>query len=300
MAEVSLSSPASTMTGAKIGRQPGEDSHEALINGGGIVNGFEEEIPYENSEDETEQPHDRRNIKPATRTEPFIRVGKGGSRAQPTTVPLQATSLASSALAPVSPSDVIDRPGQSQWTSKYGNRRVAGGLSGCVAAAPALVSPMVTAMMRKESNRSLDAAFSAGADGSVSGRSIFRPVEGVQRSDLTDWAPRVAPVLQETTIENLPNWNTLKPGDSTSRPISRVEKDMDWSFRRLISENVFQKLLEDPLGRHRFRNFLDSEEGGGGVEILDFYFDLGQYNLQVRHLKEMTEAIHDLYMAEGV
>lgn len=159
-----------------------------------------------------------------------------------------------------------------------------------------------------------------------------------RRTNLTDWAPRArtnnrggggdssygstggAMEYEEDDeaagIENLPRFSSLRPGDQTSKPISRVEKDMEWSLRRLLSEDVFKRLLDDPLGRHRFREFLDEDaengapmllddgSGGGdrpapGSELLDFYFDLGQYERQAKNLKSATEAIHDLYMAEG-
>ncbi|CAO1625071.1 unnamed protein product [Parajaminaea phylloscopi] len=297
-----FSSPASTMAGGKVGGQPDDFVREE----GGVNadnNGIsDEDIPYDDSEGETEQPHELPSIhQPAHGAEHFIRVGKGGSRAQPGSVPPRATSLAPPISVGMAHQTSQDRSGPSQWAPGENPRRMAGGLSGRVGATAAqggATSGLAPPMQRLDSSRSADAGSSFAGEGSVSGRSLYRPAGAGYRSDLTDWAPRAAPVMQDTAIENLPNWNTMKPGDSTSKPISRVEKDMDWSFRRLISESVFQKLLEDPLGRHRFRNFLDSQEGGGGAEILDFYFDLGQYNRQATHLKETTEALHDLYLAE--
>lgn len=245
----------------------------------------EEEVDYEDDDgdygpdsgEETEQPHSLASAPMANGTKgygPQIRVGKGGTRAQPASVPARGASL----MGP----DAGDQQVQHPYSEGARSRRMAGGLSGsrtALAEAP----PMARA------NSHVSAT-------SSSNRSFYRPAAGA-KSNLSDWAPKADPVMQETAIDNLPNWNDIKPGDPTSKPITRVEKEMDWSFRRLISENVFKQLLDDPLGRHRFRTFLDSEEETG-AEMLDFYFDLNQYERQAQHLKETTEALHDLYLAE--
>lgn len=293
-----LSSPMSTHTNAKVGGQPDSYGNEAATAPANPAPDSDEDVPYEDSEEETEQPHALPNLNGGGyRGGPNIRVGRGGSRAQPAIVPPRQTSLVQSGPDSEAMSPQASREGTQQQATQ---RRMAGGLSNR-GPAPSLPGGYLAApsMTRLDSQRSLEAASSVGgAEGSVSNRSLYRPARGGERSDLADWAPRAQPVLQETAIENLPNWSSMRPGEPTSKPISRVEKDMDWSFRRLISENVFQKLLEDPLGRHRFRNFLETDQGGGGAEILDFYFDLGQYNRQANHLKETTEAIHDIYLAE--
>lgn len=245
-----------------------------------------DDLPYSDSEEETEQAHALPPLNAASIQAPRVKTGKGGSRAKPSSLPMPPPPRTDS-LPPLPPNNNAAQGSMAPLSPPEGPvRRRAGGLSNKQKSPAALDA---SSMMRGVSQEGSE----YGGSGSV--RSLYRQA-GSRRTDLSDWAPGATPVYNDTNaIDNLPNWNTMKPGDATSRPITNVEKDMDWSMRRLLSENVFQQLLDDPLGRHRFRNFLQAE---GAEELLDFYFDLSQYQQQSNNLKQSTEALYDLYVAE--
>lgn len=121
-------------------------------------------------------------------------------------------------------------------------------------------------------------------------KSVFRPA-GAQ-SNLADWAPEQAPVSSGPSygIANLPEWNTLRPNDPTANPITLVQRDMDWSLRRLLSEKVFEELMGDALGRHRFREYLSHNEGTENK--LDMWFDMYNYQKMVDQIRKGSQALH--------
>lgn len=130
---------------------------------------------------------------------------------------------------------------------------------------------------------------------SFSSRSVYR--RAGLRSDLAEWAPSAKPPVGAWAgITNLPDWNTLRVGDPTSKPIVQVQRDLDWSMRRLLDEKVFEQLLHDQLGRHRFREFLANNTGTENK--LDMYFDLCQYVKQSDAIRQASEALHDIYLAQ--
>ncbi|PWN54058.1 hypothetical protein IE53DRAFT_383399 [Violaceomyces palustris] len=124
--------------------------------------------------------------------------------------------------------------------------------------------------------------------------SIYKP--SAAKSSLADWAPNAEPVRnQNFGISNLPEWSTLKENEPTSAPIVNVQRDMDWSLRRLMSEKVFEELINDFMGRHRFREYLAQMEGT--EHKLDMYHDIVSFDKVVKHLKATSEALHDVYLA---
>lgn len=62
---------------------------------------------------------------------------------------------------------------------------------------------------------------------------------------------------------------------------------MDWSLRRLISRTVFEQLLSNNLGRHRFREYLVRAEGT--ETQLDLLFDMIQFQKMVAVVKDSAE-----------
>ncbi|UZJ51730.1 hypothetical protein CBS101457_001050 [Exobasidium rhododendri] len=135
-----------------------------------------------------------------------------------------------------------------------------------------------------------DAASDAG-----SGKSVYRTA-GL-RSDLATWAPSAKPPMEQWSgISNLPDWSTLRGNEPTSMPIVHVQRDLDWSMRRLLNETVFEQLVNDPLGRHRFREHLAHKTGT--EHKLDMYFDLCQYTKQNEAIRKSSEALHDIYLAQ--
>lgn len=290
---------------------------------------------YEDSDNDTEQPHysPPQATVPRNTDGPNIRVGRTGTRANPSVEPMPP-SRHSSMIRPMPPHQEDEEsslPPLPEQENEPAMRRVAGGLSrgakGTRPAAAGMNRIPSAGSGKSRSSSSHPYSNTPVQSPKQSGSDFYRSAAPFgRRSDLTNWAPRAAPASSHPRedvdaayaeddmgeIENLPSFSSIRPGERTSKPITRVEKDMDWSFRRLLSENVFKQLLEDPLGRHRFRQFLDEDSAGAaqwegakdaselpGSELLDFYFDLGQFERQAKNMKEATEAIHDLYVAEG-
>jgi PAS domain S-box-containing protein len=130
---------------------------------------------------------------------------------------------------------------------------------------------------------------------SLAGSSIYRSA-GL-KSNLAEWAPSAQPPSGPWAgISNLPDWNTIKKNEPTAKPIVNIQRDLDWSMRRLMSEGVFEQLVNDELGRHRFREFL--AQSTGNENKLDMYFDLCQYNKQNEAIRGASEALHDVYLAQ--
>ncbi|CAO1634918.1 unnamed protein product [Sympodiomycopsis kandeliae] len=278
--DFSFTSPRSDVMNAKVEGMAASESASSS-----------EDISYSDSEEGTEQAHNLPPLQSESFANARVRLGKGGSRAQQSNAPLappprtdSLSSIPQKQAGTPANSGVVPPSSPRAGGAATPARRKTGGLSG------ALKSPAI------ESNSMFRGVSYEGSEaGGASTRSLYRPIAG-KNSDLSDWAPDAQGVYNDPNIiENLPNWNTMKPGDSTSKPITKIERDMDWSMRRLLSENVFQQLLDDPLGRHRFRAFLQSE---GSEGVLDFYFDLSQYQEQSNNLKQTTEALYDLYVAE--
>ncbi|TIB11509.1 hypothetical protein E3P92_02886 [Wallemia ichthyophaga] len=124
--------------------------------------------------------------------------------------------------------------------------------------------------------------------------------ESAQRSsDLANWAPsRATPAQQSSNIANLPDWRIIE-GDrkaQTSLPTSLVQADLDYSMRHLLSENVFEELIRDPLGRHRFREYLEQSSSPSTYK-LDYWTDVDVFERIVGQIRAGSQALHDLYIA---
>ncbi|KAE8226306.1 hypothetical protein CF319_g1088 [Tilletia indica] len=98
-------------------------------------------------------------------------------------------------------------------------------------------------------------------------------------------------------ITNLPDWASLRGNEPTAHPVSRVQREVEFSILRLVSPAVFEKLLSDPLGRHRFREYLNTSEEG--TKELDFVLDLGEHMRAIANLKQGSEALHHVYVGDA-
>lgn len=130
-----------------------------------------------------------------------------------------------------------------------------------------------------------------GASDDEDGRNFYK--RAAERSNLGGWAPTSTPAPGSFN-PNLPDLGSLRAGAPTSKPISNVRRDMDWSLKRLISPAVFEQLISDPLGRHRFREYLVRAEGT--ETKLDMLYDLTQYSNSVAAIRSNAENIHDVYL----
>lgn len=112
---------------------------------------------------------------------------------------------------------------------------------------------------------------------------------------------------------NLPDWSEIERGGPTSLPIHQIQRDLDFSMRRLLTIQVFEEcepvsreayfrrlqraqliirniVLEDPLGRHRFRDYLVSV--GASTAELDMWLDLQNHVAVYQSLQSNAEALH--------
>jgi hypothetical protein len=112
---------------------------------------------------------------------------------------------------------------------------------------------------------------------------------------------------------NLPDWSEIEGGGPTSLPIHQIQRDLDFSMRRLLTIQVFEEceqflgevyfvgradyvwffwdiVLEDPLGRHRFRDYLVGV--GASTAELDMWLDLQNHVTLYQSLQSNAEALH--------
>jgi len=137
---------------------------------------------------------------------------------------------------------------------------------------------------------------------SSDGRGDFYRRTGA-KTDLDFWEPsnrnahtKLKP--DHGTIANLPDWSSMRGTDLTSFPISHVQRDVEYSIMRLVSPALFQELLADPLGLHRFREFLNSTGATETSRDLDLMMDLREHIIATRNLRQGSEALHSVYVRD--
>ncbi|TIA88042.1 hypothetical protein E3P81_03670 [Wallemia ichthyophaga] len=122
------------------------------------------------------------------------------------------------------------------------------------------------------------------------------------KSNLNEWAPAdmARPPQSQRKFHNLPDWNILNRSDNhlTSHPISLIQADLEWSLRHLMSEQVFEQLLHDSLGRYRFRQFLETLSPDS-VSKLDCWTDTAVYDKLVNQIKAGSEVLYELYLSSS-
>lgn len=121
------------------------------------------------------------------------------------------------------------------------------------------------------------------------------------------WAQAQAP--GKSTLPHLPDWNPNGGANGAGRsalPNSHIQRNMDYTLRKLMNEGVFKDLMMDPLGRHRydpfsyvyyfsidwclfrFREFMEESSE------LDLWTDTFQAIRFVQEWKANAEALHGL------
>ncbi|KAF7335403.1 hypothetical protein MVEN_02193000 [Mycena venus] len=78
----------------------------------------------------------------------------------------------------------------------------------------------------------------------------------------------------------------------------RVQRDVDFAVRALVSPEMFADMLSDPLARHRFREFLVSD-GNTGTAELDFWTDAQFLAQSIEQLRANGLAFRDLYVSNS-
>lgn len=55
----------------------------------------------------------------------------------------------------------------------------------------------------------------------------------------------------KSSLAHLPDWNPQGGKGRSALPNNHIQRNMDYTMRKLMNENVFKELILDPLGRHR-------------------------------------------------
>ncbi|KAF9513070.1 hypothetical protein BS47DRAFT_1485914 [Hydnum rufescens UP504] len=120
-----------------------------------------------------------------------------------------------------------------------------------------------------------------------------------RHADLATWASELDQDILAPTSDthNLPDWNEIEKGGPTAVPHRQIQRDMDYSLRRLFNLQVFEQLLSDPLAQRRFRNYLLSVDESAGE--LDMWQDLSSHARLLEELYAHSEALHDIYLDPG-
>ncbi|KAM0746620.1 hypothetical protein T439DRAFT_384030 [Meredithblackwellia eburnea MCA 4105] len=87
-------------------------------------------------------------------------------------------------------------------------------------------------------------------------------------------------------------------GGVTAFPHSVVMRDIEYSVLKLLSEKVFEEFMNDPLGRFRFREFLESTSEG--TSTFDSWLDIRAFKRQTEELHIGSVALSDIYLASGI
>ncbi|KAJ7642209.1 hypothetical protein FB45DRAFT_902032 [Roridomyces roridus] len=80
----------------------------------------------------------------------------------------------------------------------------------------------------------------------------------------------------------------------TAMPTKLVQRDVDYTLRALMSPELFKRMLEDPLARMRFREFLAAT---GTEGELDFWTDARFVAQEVEAMKMHSIALRELHMS---
>ncbi|KAN0064420.1 hypothetical protein ACQY0O_002618 [Thecaphora frezii] len=125
---------------------------------------------------------------------------------------------------------------------------------------------------------------------------LFRPA--ASKTALADLVPDSSPLPRPVPLAaHLPTWSASKgPEQTTSTPRLDSIPESDQELGKLLSEELLARLLRDPVGRHRFREWL-SEVEKESVPRLDMLLDLQAMTSLVQHLKVSSESIHDVYLS---
>lgn len=66
--------------------------------------------------------------------------------------------------------------------------------------------------------------------------------EQARETDLASWAPAQNPVSSiSSSSANLPNWSQLEDGGLTSLPNRAIQRDIDYTLRKLLNVQVFEQ-----------------------------------------------------------
>lgn len=113
---------------------------------------------------------------------------------------------------------------------------------------------------------------------------------------------RYAESVAESTTgrpHNFPDLASLAPDAPTSYPTSHVRRDFEFSLKKLMSQSVFEELLDDPQGRFRLRQFLLAQGLRQDLDALEFTTDVRCYEELLRHVRAIAVGLHNQYIQPG-
>ncbi|ORY91586.1 hypothetical protein BCR35DRAFT_70972 [Leucosporidium creatinivorum] len=115
-----------------------------------------------------------------------------------------------------------------------------------------------------------------------------------ERADIANWAPEgQLPIFGKQPASQLPDFLACM-NQSTSLALGpgQVQREMEESINGLLSEKVFEELMLDPLGRHRFREYLYMTNGD--VASFDLWTDITAFKGLAAKVKTTAIALHDV------
>ncbi|KAK4700436.1 hypothetical protein P7C70_g5809, partial [Phenoliferia sp. Uapishka_3] len=120
---------------------------------------------------------------------------------------------------------------------------------------------------------------------------------GVLVPSLGSSAPRPSQSSDSAYSAHLPSIEQSRINGVTALPNSYVMRDIEFSVMKLVSEKVFHDLMNEPLARHRFREFLESTEAG--TTAFDSWLDLRGFKAESNELRIGSLALTDLYLSDS-
>ncbi|PWN50248.1 hypothetical protein IE53DRAFT_411053 [Violaceomyces palustris] len=99
--------------------------------------------------------------------------------------------------------------------------------------------------------------------------------------------------------EHFPDLSLVKPGQPTSftLPDSHVRRDFEFSTKKLMNVGVFEQLLQDPMGRFRFQQYLEGTGDVAGLQKLAVINDTHAMRDNIERTRAIALAIHRAYLS---
>ncbi|KDN36092.1 hypothetical protein K437DRAFT_63121 [Tilletiaria anomala UBC 951] len=134
--------------------------------------------------------------------------------------------------------------------------------------------------------------------------SLFGAPQGLMMRGNSSYASSIKSTSENnndtTQPHNFPDLHNLPVGAQTSFPNSHVRRDFEFSLKKLMDINVFEELLDDPMGRFRFRQWLQQSRGSATeLASLNFATDVRCYEELLRHVRAIALGLHNQYLAPG-
>ncbi|KDQ09040.1 hypothetical protein BOTBODRAFT_179374, partial [Botryobasidium botryosum FD-172 SS1] len=111
--------------------------------------------------------------------------------------------------------------------------------------------------------------------------------------------PKSSPApLPSLSVPHLPDWVSIGASSTlpTAYPITFIHREKDAALKKCLDLPLFQRFISDPLGRFRFREFLDGESA---ATELDMWLDMSVFIKTLDQIRVGADAITDIYLNKG-